>query len=283
MLFLKDQLLKFLFTQRLETSNSLTTGNMTKEIVYKCKKCEFKTTRVEEQKKHHCSPTSCPYCDRTFKNNLMAGPHIRKHKLDALEKEFNVVLQKGDLTNDSQYCVKCSKHISLTVLDLHHKIHGEGGGFYSCGTCKMFFVTKYALFQHSKDNCSTNKKTVSEPVLEPPKQFRCGHCSLWFRSLTELLQHNKIVHKDLFTCSDCGLSFPTRISLVKHIDANHKNRRTVKTVPTTSNKHVCHFCDSTAATMGRLVKHVLRQHPEIETEISAKVEGESLLLIDNVM
>jgi hypothetical protein len=271
-------LYNFFLPQRLQTSTPLTPAKMTKEIVYKCKKCDFKTTKVEEQKKHHCSPTSCPYCDRTFKNNLMAGPHIRKHKLDALEREFNVLLKKGDLTNDSEYCVKCSKHISLTVLDLHHKIHGEGGGFYFCGTCKMFFVTKYALFQHSKDNCAGKIKSISAPELDTPQSFRCGHCSLCFGSLAELLAHNKIVHKDLFMCSDCGLSFKSRISLLKHIDTVHKNRRIVKTAASTSHKHVCHFCDFTAATMGRLVKHILNIHPEIEKEIGAKVVGESPML-----
>lgn len=203
----------------------------------------------------------------------MAGPHIKKHKLDALESDYNVLLKKGSLTKESKYCQKCNKHISLTVLDLHHKIHGEGGGFYSCGICKQCFVTKYALYQHSKDGCCTSKtNSNASPGQEksPPKMFRCGDCSLWFRSLPNLLQHNKVIHKDLFTCIVCGVPFRTRISLLKHIDTNHKKQKEKNVM---SKQYNCHVCDSTASSMSRFVNHITKQHPEIETELSAKVVG----------
>lgn len=207
----------------------------------------------------------------------MAGPHIKKHKLDTLEFELNEVLKKGSLTNKSQYCPKCKKHISLSVIDLHHKIHGEGGGFYSCGTCKTFFVTKNALNQHSKESCGAS--IIDVPTLEKrlQKMLKCSECGSLFHSLAELLEHNKADHKDLYSCFVCGVPFRSTLALRKHIDANHKDKmvsRKKTAASKSSNQYECQFCAIAVSTRVKLIAHILQKHPEIETELSAKAVGE---------
>ena len=160
--------------------------------VISCDKCQQKFRNFHNKIAHNCKGNeqpefvTCNKCFRQYAANKYPEHHCPNH------------------------CKTCDKVFTYANEYVSHKVSCFGYG-YSCYYCKFVFTTREQARKHQR-YC---------------KPFPCSVCKRSYASNNDLAQHYKEMHTvyPSTQCRYCTESFYTTLSLKKHLDENHADKK----------------------------------------------------------
>ncbi|XP_049776309.1 uncharacterized protein LOC126165823 isoform X1 [Schistocerca cancellata] len=145
----------------------------------------------------------------------------RQKLLKLKMKTQNKLLKQGSkkkVLPAKNSCSECNKSFSSKLkLERHILMHSK----YECAVCSTIFNTGEELSNHSRENCLSKLKAVTDAAATG---HECEICRRTFKTRQRLLLHSKthstiITHSTTipYTCKVCPKAFPTRIRLKQHL------------------------------------------------------------------
>ncbi|NXS48997.1 ZN142 protein, partial [Balaeniceps rex] len=190
---------------------------------YKCRYCEFSTTRRYRLEAHQSLHTgvgrvACGICSQTFGTNSK----LRIHRLRVHEK------------TPTHFCPLCdySSYLQNDITRHVNSCH-RGELNFGCSRCEARFSSETALKQHV---LRRHEEKVS---------YGCPHCGFVCHSEATLKCHVQKQHPHL-ECSTCKETFPTREALEEHKTQHFSHR--------------CELCSFAAKERQQLVRHYMESH-----------------------
>ncbi|KAL1374211.1 hypothetical protein pipiens_020421, partial [Culex pipiens pipiens] len=112
---------------------------------------------------------------------------------------------------------------------------------FKCGVCLLRFAFKTHLFRHLllKHRQDEDDRNKEERIYA-----RCQRCMKTFRTIPELAEHLRQVHKGTFFCGNCLRMFKDKASLNRH-----------RKLHAGMNPYVCDVCDKECSHMSHLIFH----------------------------
>ncbi|XP_014810096.1 PREDICTED: zinc finger protein 142 isoform X2 [Calidris pugnax] len=190
---------------------------------YKCRYCEFSTTRRYRLEAHQSLHTgvgriACGICSQTFGTNSK----LRIHRLRVHEK------------TPTHFCPFCD-YSSYLQNDITRHVNSCHRGVlnFGCSHCEARFSSETALKQHV---LRRHEEKVS---------YSCPHCDFVCHSEATLKCHVQKQHPHL-ECSTCKETFATREALEEHKTQHFSHR--------------CELCSFAAKERQQLVRHYVENH-----------------------
>lgn len=204
----------------------------------RCIACQKQFTHKDTLRKHarkHNKNSVCGTCGRSFR----AKGELRKHVEQVHYKRVKMILCSEE---------GCEvKFRSNYDLNLHLACdHSKGDSKIACTSCGMSFKHKNALISHQikihsapKLACTSCRKTFSAKQSLQRHAKRCGkledeektvcctypECPMKFALDRYMKSHVRTVHvKNSFQCYVCDVSFNSRASRLRHVRKNHPDR-----------------------------------------------------------
>ncbi|XP_031781828.1 zinc finger homeobox protein 4 isoform X2 [Nasonia vitripennis] len=175
----------------------------------------------------------CPLCQDCFKNRLALEKHVMQiHSVnsDGLQRLLHLVDQSHWLNNNprgTNATIPCpaSPNIALKknqdMENVNQIINDEGEEHSTCNNCTRVCRSMEELQQHYRES-----HTPSIPNLAVSEKhvykYRCGQCSLAFKTLDRLQQHSQYhAIRDATKCAICCRSFRSVQALHRHLETSH--------------------------------------------------------------
>jgi KRAB domain-containing zinc finger protein len=229
-------------------SNGEESKNKVKNInstVYKCKICDYKTTRIESLSKHmfseHGEEKPVSYTDALAWNTQ--DPNKREeNSISFNPKNDRQCKQCGVTFNNNQY-------MKIHVATVHEKKKPH-----ECEICKKSFTFKSNLKVHIKEIHEGIKRTRNSDHLK----YNCDICGYVSNKRIKLKMHITAVHENPnpFKCVFCKKRFPIDEGLKEHLEKFHDGK-----VP-----EICDICGKTFYDIYSLKDHVKRKHEKESTK-----------------
>ena len=237
-----DEHLKTFHIKAEESKNKVKNINST---VYKCKICDYKTTRIESLSKHmfseHGEEKPVSYTDALAWN--IPDPNKREeNSISFHPKNDRQCKQCGVTFNNHQY-------MKIHVATVHEKKkHHE------CEICKKSFSFLSNLKVHIKEIHEGIKRTRNSDHLE----YTCDICGYVSKKRIKLKMHITAVHENPnpFECVFCKKRFPIDEGLKEHLEKFHEGK-----VP-----EICDICGKTFYDIYILKDHIKRKHEKESTK-----------------
>lgn len=190
----------------------------------------------------------CYICNQLFKTTYSLNRHFEKlHPGFELDVEYK--------------CDHCDENFKTTEeVRCHSKlVHTEKEDkaslvFGKCNVCKYLSSTKQCLVRHFERR---------HPGLKHDFDYKCRHCSEFFKTTTDVKQHSKISHAEIKPvekakttfgrCSVCKKVSSTKSNLVKHFKSMHPRRELDFDLK-------CQHCDEFFKTTGEVEEHLKVVH-----------------------
>ena len=193
-------------------------------------------------------------------NDEFLSPNPLEHQLVNVSTKSGVA--NGAEASPSKFtCKVCSHQLPSLYLLLRHlqKEHGVSEYDYTCDVCHRGFVTKKSLARHTRAYHGAKQ------------QHTCTQCNKTVAYHSSLVRHVRIVHGTQrssgearlpsrsslrgvsshdFTCDLCDRGFKSKVSLARHIEAQHSGAK----------QHACSHCDKMFAYQCSLARHMRREH-----------------------
>ena len=177
----------------------------TKKVSYDCEKCDKSYSHISALNKHkplHDGSVQCGLCDKTYKSAFTLKVHVR--------------LMHSTKDKTEEYACAICPHVNKSKNNLHHhmKYVHCSERTYMCSMCDKKFKTKSNLSQHEAlhtGDYKTSKCNVCGVVIKgngkSPMEYhmkshvkiskwKCDDCSYYFRSQTNLIDHNEMYHAE---------------------------------------------------------------------------------------
>jgi KRAB domain-containing zinc finger protein len=216
-----------------------------------CSKCKIKFQDKGQLQKHVCSLSqwSCEHCNKYFKSK----DTLYKHKKYFCPKKRN-----------SSVCKGCGKVFSsLIELAQHQKVHLrvcmslQEENLFTCTVCRKKFAARSMLEMHKKSHSSANfYMTQTEVSVQPRtspgkilvKKFKCQYCPNHYTRRDKLKIHIKshFVGEKSNSMPECSVE--------------SKQTNTSDSVPQSSKKCICKYCEYVCDDSAALWLHMLQQH-----------------------
>ncbi|CAG9790678.1 unnamed protein product [Diatraea saccharalis] len=218
-----------LCTARFKHRRMLTGHMLTHRYRFKCKLCDFSTTRKYTVKGHHNWHQgvrfTCERCGKTFIKKTSFLSHVRiQHP------------------NEEVWCRYCGESfISDSGLRTHRRLMHTNVIEFICAKCGEAFLNSEALAVHNNVECSefpcarcgesfNDQKLLKVHVLARHAKSvglsrKCEVCSKIFRNYTALKHHCELtsgVCLELSPCPQCGDSFESEELLQMHVTSAHR-------------------------------------------------------------
>ncbi|KAJ8677414.1 hypothetical protein QAD02_013201 [Eretmocerus hayati] len=182
----------------------------------------------------------CPLCQDCFKQRSFLEEHVMQiHSVnaDGLQRLLLLVNQSHWLNTNS-----VRKIASISVPDVPEtllagissdknceQIEVDGGdAIHRCEVCFKVYHTSEDLQHHSIEShpAMTPNSAVSEKHVY---KYRCGQCSLAFKTVEKLQRHSQYhAIRDSTKCSVCCRSFRSIQSLRRHLETAHDGTETIR-------------------------------------------------------
>ena len=247
--------------------------------VFKCKHCEFETTKKEGMANHiidnHLKTNTilCDYCD--FKCSKKSD--IAQHSQDVHDIEY----RESVVENLSMYhCEQCSYETQKKILLTRHmenvheklpkkpfikcqvigcdfktrrpdrmtqhvgKVHENNDRPFQCDQCLFKFTAQKSLDKHIS------------AVHHQIKPYLCNFCTYKSAYQKQLTWHINTVHHNIrpYVCTTCGYKAAQKRNLARHIQTAHEKRYPFK----------CGLCSYEAARKEQVTKHIRATHEGIK-------------------
>lgn len=212
-----------------------------------CLFCSFRPSSSEELKLHlatvhtydideGCDSTKqtlnasfiCPLCQDSFEGRSSLEKHVMQiHSVnsDGLQRLLLLVNQSHWLNNNSRKSNVL--HFSSESLEIKESIkdnveYDNESDVLKCNICLKSYHTLDELHQHQRESHS-----LPIPVLAVSEKhvykYRCGQCSLAFKTLEKLQQHSQYhAIREATKCAVCSRSFRSLQALSRHLEISHK-------------------------------------------------------------
>ncbi|XP_022127183.2 zinc finger protein 2 homolog isoform X1 [Pieris rapae] len=197
---------------------------------YKCKRCNFVTTKYSEHRRHsrtHGRKAFCNLCDKTFANNTSLAVHVSS---------------VHNTSNETFPCDECDKVYNKRASLLAHQRSHKPGFFY-CDDCQRTFKSKAILSTHLKRHLRHAK--------DDAWRYKCNDCDEKFMVKRNLEDHINFEHLKIikYVCDVCSKVFKTHRCLTRHVKSVHEKIRPPK------NK-ICDYCGRGFSSTAVLKNHI---------------------------
>ncbi|XP_045489086.1 zinc finger protein 624-like isoform X1 [Pieris rapae] len=197
---------------------------------YKCKRCNFVTTKYSEHLRHgqtHRPKGFCNLCDKTFSNNTSLAVHV-----SSVHNTSNVTFP----------CDECDKVYNKRASLLAHQRSHKPGFFY-CDDCQRTFKSKAILSTHLKRHLRHAK--------DDAWRYKCNDCDEKFKVKRNIEDHIYFEHLKImkYVCDVCSKVFKTHRCLTRHVKSVHEKIRPPK------NK-ICDYCGRGFSSTAELKNHI---------------------------
>lgn len=251
----------------------------------------------------------CPYCGKTFTNNLNLKSHIefvhealfvscpvckKNINFKTIGKHYKTHQASTEYEPGSKnrfLCNQCGRVLkSKSGFEDHQKLHLNVRD-HICDVCGNGFTTKKNLYIHKKahdttqkkvfecDQCEkvfTGKHTLNRHLLthSGEKNFICEICSKCFYTLQELNRHVRYHKKEYrFDCQLCEMRFLDR-SRFRHHMMRHRNIR----------PHKCSFCDKVFIVRRKMNLHMAARHNvEVQSTKAVWKDPKTYIPLDDLL
>ena len=217
-----------------------------------CSYCSFQTSSNEEFRSHlqivhgqdieegvdiikenSNSSLLCPLCQDCFKHRSALEKHVmRIHSVnsDGLQRLLLLVDQSHWLNNNPRVAtgsITCSRSPNILLKknsddEITEQLGSDDGEeIAKCTFCPRTCRTLEELHLHHREAHSTSipNLAVSEKHVY---KYRCGQCSLAFKTLDKLQQHSQYhAIRDATKCAICCRSFRSVQALHRHLETSH--------------------------------------------------------------
>ncbi|ODM97132.1 putative zinc finger protein [Orchesella cincta] len=134
-----------------------------------------------------------------------------------------------------------------------HLIHNQSGESNKCPKCEVCFASPKTLWDHYHNVCSIEETVASLEELESRRLLE----SVKFGNRKAPIgkeEEEKGCRDGPFACEHCGSEYTQKATRDAHVRRIHMNQR-----------FICDICDKEEPTGGKLWRHKVTSHPEVET------------------
>ncbi|KAF5280693.1 hypothetical protein FQA39_LY05341 [Lamprigera yunnana] len=204
--------------------------------------CDFKTPLILPSSSHLTKPSDDKYSCNECNYSTLIKKYLRRHvkihkcvKYSCEECNYKTVRKRSLKqhtkihTGDEYKCKECDyKTVRKDRLQKHSKIHT--GDEYRCNDCDYKTVWEYLLKQHVK--------------IHTGDEYKCAECD--YKTVWEYLlkQHGKIHSGDEYKCKECDFKTVQKGNFNRHIKIH------------TGDKYKCKDCDYKTGGENYLKEHV---------------------------
>ena len=192
---------------------------------YVCEVCGVSTPEKKLYNRHIQTheelQVACEQCDLKFPTKIHLGHHVKRQHTTLLK------------------CHVCEKIFgSKRPFDMHMMIH-NGVRPYVCETCGLSYITRGALKTHNeivhlkcfkeRPLCAfcelCGKGFINKSVMYThinsihlgARNFKCSICNQFYKTRSQLNEHERRHQKGSFPCKQCSLVFTCKSNLKKHM------------------------------------------------------------------
>ena len=227
-----------------DTKTSVELQKKSVKPVFKCKHCEFETTKKEGMANHiidnHLKTNSllCEYCDFKCSKKMEMAQHC--------QEVHDIEYKESAIQDISMFrCDQCSYETSKkTLLNKHmENVHEKTPKkpFIKCQQCDFKTRRPDRMTQH-----------VGKVHENNDRPFQCEQCLFKFTAQKSLDKHISAVHHQIkpYMCNFCPYKSAYQKQLTWHINTVHHNIR----------PYVCETCGYKAAQKRNLARHIQTAH-----------------------
>ena len=192
---------------------------------------------------------TCELCGMVFS----ANEEFRKHVVE---------VHKKSVDDQSTFVVP----LTNTTLKKIHNVQQKEDKLYAGDRLALCYICGW-VSKNCKRRPSLIKHMSSKHSTEKP--FKCGRCSLTFKSKTNLQRH-EIMHASVrrFLCQYCAESFQQKASLMCHMCKHHADK--LHSDPN-SRQVSCRFCSEKFYRYSEVQSHIRAQHQSAFCERCGKI------------
>ncbi|CAH0549811.1 unnamed protein product [Brassicogethes aeneus] len=191
---------------------------------FKCNKCSYKTSKLEEYIVHYGTHKNCPYCGKQFISTKgLQGHVLGKHKIqNDVENKFALIYKtyenysiglepEENLVNEKQN--NSQKLINMNISD--------------CPYCSFKAHSNFSLQGHVYSK-HRELNGVEMKVKLTYKILTCKNCTFASIRPTSYTIHRKTCLSPRETCPYCEKKFRSPKNLQGHVLSKHKNQNNVE-------------------------------------------------------
>lgn len=196
----------------------------------RCIDCEIDFTSFEEITAHFSTIHRlelhvCVQCEKGYTAKAAYARHLGRSHNSPIFNWSIAERRRLMIAVNKKRCIICEKTFANTSDVVQHFWVAHRMKIHFCAECDRGFSNKNSLNDHS---CSSklSKKLMMSAVTKALNNRRCLDCNITFENMTEIRNHFKALHFQVYVCGKCDKTFTNKSScrMGKHLCSRERDQ-----------------------------------------------------------